>query len=335
MVNIIKKYVKNNRHYKAGRIFDVHGFVIHSVGTPQPKMSVWYKLWNTTTNKYLAQLLIGTDEVYEALPCMQEKGKAMFCWHVGQANGKYIGAEMTEPDTIKYTGGSSWVDLDPKKTKAHVMATYQNAVDTFAQGCLFHGLDPLEDGVILSHSECYRRGIGTNHGDVEHLWDHFGLSMAQFRQDIKDTMDTIASGSKGTIEEGNIVSIAPDATYYSGKPVPDWVKEQNWIVKKVNGDRVVIDKNVSKTRAINSPINAKFLTVIESFKPFMVQVSISNLNMRTGPGKTYDRIGYIPKGIYTIVEVKGKWGRLKSTQEYGGKQVKAWIHLDYTTRVGG
>lgn len=333
MINIIKRYMKNNRHYKADRIFDVKGFVIHSVGTPQPDPKVFLKLWNTTANKYLAQLLIGADTVYETLPCMEQKGKAMFCWHVGMANGRYIGAEMTEPSTIKYTGGSSWVDLNPKKTRAHVMATYQNAVETFAKGCLFHGLDPLEDGVILSHSECYQRGIGTNHGDVEHLWDYFGLSMPQFRRDIKAAMDAMTVESKDTIEKGDIVKIAPDATYYNGKSMPDWVKEQNWIVKSVKGDRVVIDKNAKKTHAINSPVNAKFLTVVESFKPFMVQVDISNLNMRTGPAKSYDRIGFIPKGIYTIVEVRGDWGRLKSNQEHNGKLVKAWIHLGYTKKV--
>ena len=63
------------------------------------------------------------------------------------------------------------------------MATYKNAVDIFAQLCKFHGLDPLADGVILSHKECHARGIGTNHGDVEHIWNKFGLSMDQFRKD--------------------------------------------------------------------------------------------------------------------------------------------------------
>lgn len=188
---------------------------------------------------------------------MDIKGKAVYCWHVGNANGYTIGAEMTEPSTIKYMGGSRWIDLDPTKTKIHVMATYRNAVDIFAQLCKFHNLDPLADGVILSHSECYKRNIGTNHGDVEHIWNKFGLTMDKFRHDIYNKM----------------------------------------------------------------------------YESYLIKVSAIDLNMRTGPDIIYPRIGYIPKGVYTIVEVKGKWGRLKSRQKYNGKMVDAWIHLGYTTRL--
>lgn len=65
--------------------------------------------------------------------------------------------------------------------------------------------------------------------------------------------------------------------------------------------------------------------------PFLVKVSISDLNIRKGPGTDYARTQYIPVGVYTIVEVKsGKgsdkgWGRLKSGA--------GWISLDYTVRV--
>lgn len=69
------------------------------------------------------------------------------------------------------------------------------------------------------------------------------------------------------------------------------------------------------------------------FSPFVVRVETKTLNMRIGPSTSYARIGYIPTGAYTIVEVNGKWGRLKAEQTYQGKKVKAWIHLDYTKKV--
>ena len=65
--------------------------------------------------------------------------------------------------------------------------------------------------------------------------------------------------------------------------------------------------------------------------PFLVKVSISDLNIRTGPGTDYSRVQFCPPGIYTIVEVKrGKgsaagWGRLKSGV--------GWISLDFVKRV--
>ena len=66
---------------------------------------------------------------------------------------------------------------------------------------------------------------------------------------------------------------------------------------------------------------------------YLVRVSITNLNMRTGPSTSNPSIGYIPKGTYTIVEQSGKWGRLKSKQKYNGKSVNAWIHLDYAKKL--
>ena len=65
--------------------------------------------------------------------------------------------------------------------------------------------------------------------------------------------------------------------------------------------------------------------------PFLVKVSISDLNIRRGAGTNYDRVQFCPPGIYTIVEVKsGKgsaagWGRLKSGI--------GWISLDFVKRV--
>ena len=65
--------------------------------------------------------------------------------------------------------------------------------------------------------------------------------------------------------------------------------------------------------------------------PFLVQVSISDLNIRTGPGTDYDRVQFIPVGVYTIMEVRsGKgssagWGRLKSGI--------GWISLDFVHRI--
>lgn len=65
--------------------------------------------------------------------------------------------------------------------------------------------------------------------------------------------------------------------------------------------------------------------------PFLVKVSISDLNIRKGPGTDYDRVQFIPVGVYTIMEVRsGKgssagWGRLKSGI--------GWISLDFVRRI--
>jgi uncharacterized protein YraI len=65
--------------------------------------------------------------------------------------------------------------------------------------------------------------------------------------------------------------------------------------------------------------------------PFKVEVAISDLNIRKGPGTNYSRSKYIPVGVYTIIEVQSGtgsakgWGRLKSGA--------GWIALDYAARI--
>ena len=91
---------------------------------------------------------------------------------------------MCEPASIRYTSGANFLDQDPAATEAAVLRTYGTAVDLFAQLCRTFSLDPLGNGVILSHREGHQRGIATNHGDPEHLWSPFGLTMDIFRQAV-------------------------------------------------------------------------------------------------------------------------------------------------------
>ena len=66
--------------------------------------------------------------------------------------------------------------------------------------------------------------------------------------------------------------------------------------------------------------------------PFTVKVSISDLNIRKGPGTDYAKTGkFTGKGVFTIVEVQSGqgssagWGRLKSGA--------GWISLDYAEKT--
>ena len=70
------------------------------------------------------------------------------------------------------------------------------------------------------------------------------------------------------------------------------------------------------------------------FEPYLVKVSIEDLNIRKGPGTNYGRSGYTGKGCFTIVEEAdgvgaSKWGLLKS---YKDKR-NGWISLDYAKRI--
>lgn len=64
--------------------------------------------------------------------------------------------------------------------------------------------------------------------------------------------------------------------------------------------------------------------------PFLVQVKISDLNIKKGSGTNYDRVQFCPLGIYTIVTTSSGawaslWGKLKSGI--------GWLSLDFCQRV--
>jgi hypothetical protein len=228
-------------------------------------------------------------------------------------------------------------------------AVYKEAAELCAHLCKEFNLDPLKDGVLICHSEGYSRGLASNHGDVMHWWPKQNKSMDTFRADVKKLLDAATPTTPTTpatpitpstpttaIKAGDTVKLAADATYYDGKAIPAWVKAQNWIVSSIKGDRAVIDKNVAGTNSINSPVNIKFLSVVGAtvptvttsapFQPYLVKVTADSLNIRKGSGTNTAIVGTITDhGVYTIIEEKDGFGKLKSGA--------GWIALSYTKLV--
>ena len=187
-MEMIESFLTKNLCYAAGKKIKVKGLMLHSVGCPQPFAMAFIRSWNVPKPNGITVCVHGflqpDGKVYQTLP-WDHRG-----WHGGGAsNDTHIGIEMTEPATIRYTSGSSWTDTNPENTKAHVLGAYKTAVDLFAYLCKKYSLDPLKEGVIISHKEGHSRGIASNHGDPEHLWNRFGLTMSQFRKDVKATME--------------------------------------------------------------------------------------------------------------------------------------------------
>lgn len=244
--------------YKANRTITPTGLMLHSVGCNQPDPKVFARIWKTSTD-VCAHAVLGADgTVIQTLP-WNWRG-----WHGGgSSNNTHIGVEMCEPSTIAYKGGASYVDNNPAATKEYVMGTYKTAVELFAYLCKMYNFDPLKSGVIVSHSEGYKLGIASGHADVEHIWNKYGLTMNQFRKDVKTAM-------------GGSTQTEPTET--------------------------------------------------ETKDSYLVRVSIDDLNIRTGPGTNYPTTGkFTGKGVFTIVETQGTWGKLKSGA--------GWISLNYAKKV--
>ncbi len=437
-MNLIQNYLTESGCYKAGKHITVKGLMIHSVGCPQPKADVFLKNWNRAEASACVHAIVEPDgDVYQLLP-WEHRG-----WHCGGgANNTHIGVEMTEPSTIRYTGGANWTETgNGENTKNHVLAAYKYAVELFAFLCHQFGLDPMADGVVISHSEGCRRGVASNHGDVEHLWSKFGLTMAQFRKDIKAAMEgstaedfltAIMGKAQATAEqmkaylkkknpsvpqpvldmlplylsEGEAEGVRGDIAFaqscletgnftFSGSavtlpqnnfcglgvtqrgktglsfespqlgiraqvqhlkayastdklrneridprfryvtrgcaPYTEWLGQKEnpqgkgWAAGEKYGEKIL-----SILKAIVSEGKVQFMESLTLSAPYMVRVSIPDLNIRRGPGTSYPKTGkFTGVGVFNIVEEKDGWGLLKAYQE--GRD--GWISLAFATRM--
>ena len=89
---------------------------------------------------------------------------------------------------------------------------------------------------------------------------------------------------------------------------------------------------VCSTACSGSYLKTKFRYIAEEvnellgiFEPFLVKVTIKDLYIRKGPGTKYGKKGFIKPGLYTITDVDGDWGKLKSGA--------GWICLKYTSYI--
>lgn len=280
---------------------------------------------NAGLNAWIGKLADGTVATVQAMPWNYRPwgcGKGS----KGSCNNGFIQFEICE---------DSLADAN------YFNKVYKEACELTAYLCKMYGIDPkgtvIVDGVtaptILCHADSYKLGLGSNHGDVLHWFKKHGKTMDDVRNDVAALLNppVVKPAVTTDIKKGDLVTISSDAKYYSGQNMPTWVKNTKWIVREINGDRAVIDKSEDGKYSICSPVNAKYLTKVIVFKPYIVRVTTSALNIRSGAGILNKKVGVIrDKGAYTIVEEKKvlgqTWGRLKSGA--------GWICLSgYTKKV--
>lgn len=197
---------------------------------------------------------------------------------------------------------------------------------------------------ILCHWDSYKLGLGSAHSDIYGWFKKYNKDMNNVRADVaailKATTPPPAQEpepqlppSTEEFKVGDLVGIKPGATYYTGKAIPSWVLAKKWYIKSIKGDRAVIDKSEDQKSSVNSPVNTKYLIKVAAntqpstpaFEPYVIRVTANALNVRSGPGTNYSIKTVIYKnGVYTIVDKKNNWGKLKSGA--------GWICLDYTEK---
>lgn len=302
-MNLNKLIFTENACYKAGRKIKVKGIMVHSTGANNPWLKRYVgpddgKLgknqynnhWNTyhpggrevCVHGFIGKLADGSIATYQTLP-WDHRG-----WHAGgSANDTHIGFEICE---------------DGLSDKTYFSKVYKEAVELCAYLCKQYGLTEQN---IICHSEGYKKGIASNHGDVMHWFPKHGKSMDTFRADVKALLSggTSTKPDTGTtIKAGDLVKIT-GTKYYGGQTIPTWVRNQNWYVQEVSGDRAVINKNESGTNAIMSPVR------------------VSDLAPVSGSGTTTYRVHTVAKGdtLWGIaVKYLGNGTRYKEIKSLNG-----------------
>ena len=118
-------------------------------------------MWVFVGQKYarlIGKLADGSIATYQTLP-WNHRG-----WHAGgSANDTHIGFEICE---------------DGLTDASYFSAVYKEAVELCVYLCKQYGLTEKN---IICHSEGYKLGIASNHGDVMHWFPKHGKSMDTFR----------------------------------------------------------------------------------------------------------------------------------------------------------
>ncbi len=195
-MNLLTCIFTENRCYKTGATIKPKGVMVHSTGANNPNLRRYVQPVSTTPDRagllarlgtnpngnhwnraglnvcvhgFIGKLADGSVAAVQTLP-WDRRG-----WHAGNgssgrsANDTHISFEICEDGLT-----------DPD----YFDRAYREAVELTAMLCKQYGLDPLADGVVICHSEGYRRGIASNHGDVLHWFPRFGKSMDDFRADV-------------------------------------------------------------------------------------------------------------------------------------------------------
>ena len=242
-MNLNKLILTENACYKAGRKITVKGIMVHSTGANNPWLKRYVgpddgKLgknqynnhWNTyhpggrevCVHGFIGKLADGTIATYQTLP-WDHRG-----WHAGgSANNTHIGFEICEDGLTDAT---------------YFGKVYQEAVELCAYLCKQYGLTEKN---IICHSEGYKQGIASNHGDVMHWFPKHGKNMDTFRAAVKALLDSDTKKDEPAQEDTPAVTYPEKLTsgYYRVRKTWKDSKSQVGAYRVLKNAKKAADKN--------------------------------------------------------------------------------------------
>ena len=203
---------------------------------------------------------------------------------------------------------------------------YKSLIKLLVDICKRNGIKKLVWSTNKSERMNHRNGCNmTVHRDYankscpgDYLYNLHG-------QIAKEVNAQLGSGTSSTVT-------TPKKTLYRVRKTWKDVKSQKGAFYDLSNAKKCAEQNKGYSvfdESGKAVYTSKATNTTNSFK---VQISISDLNIRKGPGTNYATTGkFTGKGVFTIVETKQGtgsdkgWGKLKSGA--------GWISLDYATRI--
>ena len=341
----MKKYtcmLLGNDCYKSGRTIVPKGVMVHSTGANNPSLRRYVQPldgqageaglksalgtnangnhWNqgnldVCVHAFVGKLADGSVGVVQTLP-WNRRG-----WHAGRgtsgksANDTHIAFEICEDGLT-----------DPK----YLQEVYTAAVELTAELCQKYALNPMEDGVVICHSEGYGRGIASNHADVLHWWPRWGKDMDGFRRDVAAAMAGAGAGQQGqatsavqvkvTAAQGLNCRTSPST---AGKVVKAYPAGTTLAITSIQDGWGYTGLGWVSLAYTTYQKEAQTQQPAAQPKPVQVKVTAANgLNCRSKPSTAGKVVKAYPAGTtLTISKVDGSWG-------YTGA---GWVSLKYTT----
>lgn len=166
------------------------GIVLHSTATPGVNALAMQKYYNKPNLGKSVHAFVDDENIIQCLPWNKKAG------HVGSGskgsfNNEHIGIEMCEPSGLTYNSGG-WAIIKYNPPFEYFKKIWENAVFLCAKLCYDYKINPLEKNNLVSHSEAYALGYGSNHADVEHWFKLENKTMDMFRKEVFDKIKTIA-----------------------------------------------------------------------------------------------------------------------------------------------
>lgn len=169
---------------------------------------------------------------------------------------------------------------------------------------------------------------------MQYICDEVNKLLGSSSTPVKPTSTPTQPDNTVNYKEGDIIKLKPNATYDNGASIPSFVFKSTLYYRGKNNRGIIF--STQKTGAITGVVKESAIDMDTSTtqqpansisaKSYKVQVTCNALNIRKGPGTSYGTNGMITdKGIYTIIEENGRWGKLKSGA--------GWIYLNYTKKI--